>query len=555
MDDVSCVCPLTAVSSLDDDTVATVARAQVCVICLLMLSCCWIGRAHWLQSVTWIKTWRRRFVGAWALAFGLSTTDSFTVKVEEIVTEAREKRCRVFLVLLVAYQLTRLLLAAVYLHVCGVWSQPDMPCLRDLVLQPHFNMNIVMVTGCVTVSFLPLPRRKVADMTHALAYMCGIVSLFFHRDVLEFTHDIMQHTVERLLFALFVGNTKLMCVLNLADVVAFVARVTLSVVLPQRLLDFCGVPLACLFVSCMVETYTRSEAMAHLKERSSRQIENTVQELLHLICDAVVFLDGNLNVKSPSPKFDDLLMRQAHPNELCGTSFVKHMHESCVSYFHKFVHESRSQAQSLHVDLHDHGGSRFAVQLFVATFDDALEQVHTIVGVLEVTSDHRPLPLSTTKGLKSCGGSDQLVTIKSCDESQVAVWVNVLQGALPIVSCSTSFTSVGGPMAQGESFLAWVKGDKSGFLLWVQTMVNTNNTIASRKVNLTPHNIEVRATCRICVEEPEDDEDDDSSDPSLRIGRIELTNIKVLHPGVPKFVSRAEPRADIPQFSGKRLSM
>jgi len=82
---------------------------------------------------------------------------------------------------------------------------------------------------------------------------------------------------------------------------------------------------------------------------------------------------------------------------------------------------------------------------------------------------------------------------------------------------------------QGESFLAWVKGDKSAFLLWVQTMVNDKNTTGSIKVKLLPsqtNNIEIRARCKMCVEEG-DDEDDGSSEPE-RIGRIELTDIRLV---------------------------
>ena len=85
-------------------------------------------------------------------------------------------------------------------------------------------------------------------------------------------------------------------------------------------------------------------------------------------------------------------------------------------------------------------------------------------------------------------------------------------------------------MEHGESFFAWVKGDKSAFLLWVQTMVNDNNTEDSRKVNLLPskkNNIEIRTTCKIHVDDDHDDGDDDSSEPE-RVERIELTNMRIV---------------------------
>ena len=145
----------------------------------------------------------------------------------------------------------------------------------------------------------------------------------------------------------------------------------------------------------------------------------------------------------------------------------------------------------------------------------------------------RPHPLLSSRlkaeGSASSCSSGEPVSIKTCDGDPVAVWVDVINGDLPIVGCTAHFTSLGGPVEQGESFLAWVKGDKSAFLLWVQTMVNDKNTTGSIKVKLLPsqtNNIEIRARCKMCVEEG-DDEDDGSSEPE-RIGRIELTDIRLV---------------------------
>ena len=284
----------------------------------------------------------------------------------------------------------------------------------------------------------------------------------------------------------------------------------------------------CVLFSLIAEALTRSQARAQLTAMSSRQSENTVHDLLNLICDAVVFLDARLNIDTPSPKLDGLLLRRTDPGELCGTPFAKYVLESDAQRFLDFVQEDTSQ--SLHLNMRDMGGAHLRVQLFHTAFEDVFQQTHHVLGVREEMDStiQRELPLADTpaplfssrlrrEGSFSSGNSGEFVVIKSCDAKPVAVWVDVLGGGLPIVGCTTLFSSLAGrPVEQGESFLAWVQGDKSAFMLWVQTMVNGANTEESFKVtwrsSLT-NKMEIRSTCKMCVEEG-DEEDIESDEPS-----------------------------------------
>ena len=437
--------------------------------------------------------------------------------------------------------LLRLFFPCFQLHSYGVWGQSDIVSLRELVMDPLFLRNLVKLSCMLILAPCPLSHRKMGDMVHCVFHLSGVVSLFLYRDVLEFKEDLIVMGMLRMVFAVVCGNTALVCILNLMHTIAFILHAALMNVPGQGEISLVVVPISCVVVSMIVETSTRSQARAQLTMMSSSQSETTVHDLLNVICDAVVFLDGDLKVTSPSQKLDGLLLRRTDPGELCGTPFTKYVLDSDVIRFQNFIEEETGHGHSLHVDMRDQGGAGLSVQLFHTAFHDLFGQKHHIVGVREEMDfrTQRGLPLADTppplvsslwksKGSPSSGSSDELVSIKSCDGEPVAVWVNVIDGDLPIVGCTASFTSVGGPVEQEESFLAWVKGDKSAFLLWVKTMLNDQNTESSRKVNLLPsrkNNIEIRTTCTIFAKD-DDDSDDDSSEPR-RLARIELTKIRI----------------------------
>ena len=302
----------------------------------------------------------------------------------------------------------------------------------------------------------------------------------------------------------------------------------------------------CVLFSLTVEVFTRSQARAQLTARSSSQSERNVHDLLNIICDAVVFLDAALTVAVPSPKLDGLLLRRTDPRELCGTPFAKYMDDSDVHRFQKLTQVENGGGQSLHVDMRDQGGARLPVQLFHLAFDDLFEQKHHIVGVREEVDSQRELPLGDTSAPlmstrlravasgSSCS-SGEPVSIKPCDEEHIAVWVDAVKEGLPVVGCTAGFMGLGCTVEQGESFLAWVTGDRAAFLLWLQVTLHDEKKNDSIKVDLLPSrsHITIRTSCRVCVDDDDDDEDDDrddhdhSSEPRC-VARIELIDIRLV---------------------------
>ena len=95
----------------------------------------------------------------------------------------------------------------------------------------------------------------------------------------------------------------------------------------------------------------------------------------------------------------------------------------------------------------------------------------------ELPAEHGPAlaeihPLSDASSTSSAC-SEVFVPTRSCDEEPIAVCVDIFSEDLRILSCMSGFTSIGGPIQEGEGFLEWTKGNMVTVLKWVQHMVNT----------------------------------------------------------------------------------
>ena len=120
--------------------------------------------------------------------------------------DAREKRCRVFLFVLNAWFLARMVLPVVELHGHDVWCQPDAQSLSRVVWDPR-NMRVAaMLSGVLVLAPSSLSRRKVADLLHCLDHLCVAVTLFFHNDAVEFAEDVGLTATAHIMFACFVCN-------------------------------------------------------------------------------------------------------------------------------------------------------------------------------------------------------------------------------------------------------------------------------------------------------------------------------------------------------------
>ena len=380
------------------------------------------------------------------------------------MADKRERRCQMLVALLSTWSLFTLLLSGARLHLGGVWGEPDMDSLREILSHPRFYGQFILVVTMIFLVPTSCSRRTVADVLHFITQMCGMVGLLFHSDVLVFWEDVYVVTVQRLFFALFSGNSQLVLALNTVHAACLCVRIAASNVLEFDVPFLLAQPIVCVITSLMVESYTRSDAVAQLTAVLSSNNETTVQNLLNMMCDAVVLLDEDLKVKTSSPQFDALLLRQTKPDELCGTSFPMFLHESDQQRFRECAQDVNGNGRSIHVDVQDSGGSRLTLQLFHCCFKDLFAQTCHIVGVreeYEATMQREVLtqsgpsqlfvpPLPTLRDASSSASSrsDEFVPIRSCDEERIAVWFDIFSEELRILSCTAGFTCVGGPIQE-----------------------------------------------------------------------------------------------------------
>ena len=201
---------------MEDKVVPMLARAEVCAIYIIIFRCCWLAweyRAP-MRHCIWLKEMLLVLSDVWMRDFCGLSTDPFSRKVEEVMADKRERRCQMLVALLSTWSLFTLFLSGVRLHLGGVWGEPDMDSLREILSHPRFYGQFILVVTMIFLVPTSCSRRTVADVLHFITQMCGMVGLLFHSDVLVFWEDVSVVTVQRLFFALFGGNIQLVLALN-----------------------------------------------------------------------------------------------------------------------------------------------------------------------------------------------------------------------------------------------------------------------------------------------------------------------------------------------------
>ena len=242
------------------------------------------------------------------------------------------------------------------------------------------------------------------------------------------------------------------------------------------------------------QKYIHSEAGAIVAAMSSSSSEAAVQDLLGIMCDAVVVLDEHLAMASPSPKLDARLMLNVRD----GISFPSLFRVTDQARVAQFLADGGGAAQSLHANLRDVGGSRLGVQLFHKRFEDAFGRTRHVIGVVEEPDDERqaqPAPqddpeirLSSgwtvgddssrlgPEGSSSIGSSSSsaismdFIPIRVPDRDDLCeLQIDATSQHFRILACTASVTSIVGPMEDGRGLLDLVAShDQARFVHWVQ---------------------------------------------------------------------------------------
>ena len=116
-----------------------------------------------------------------------------------------------------------------------------------------------------------------------------------------------------------------------------------------------------------------------------------MQDLMGIMCDAVVVLDDDLVMVSPSLKLDALLLRCAPMISGDGGPLPSLFQVADQGRVVQFLTGCDGMAQSLHADLRDVHGSPVRVQLFHKRFVNVLGQTRRVIGVVEDSDKAQPM--------------------------------------------------------------------------------------------------------------------------------------------------------------------
>jgi len=292
--------------------------------------------------------------------------------------------------------------------------------------------------------------------------------------------------------------------------------------------------------SSVYDSLTRSETRRLLNATVSARSERTAHELLSLVCDAVITIDGSLCLEAPCPALDALLFNTSC-RPFVAVNFTGLICDNDTDRFRGFISDF-VRPQSMHLHLRDASGGRVASQLFHPRLERLGGHFSHVIGICEEPEVHfmRQLPhdvhaVPTTRLAQRSTLSEELVSLSSGESDclRCACTVDLRHENLPLLDSSPCFTAIVGPVSGGR-FRDWIVGDAQPFIVW---LVRCANDFAHGGVDPLPfehlvlhppHRRKLNPICAVCHarEAPESiahNEEEDEDDP-LPI-RIVLTNV------------------------------
>lgn len=555
----TCACSLTSLAPASDDVVTLFSRvlAGTTFVVVLLWSVIVLRFGVWCWTTTFASM--KKHVGLSVEEDADDGADFVRRKAREIMATScarRGLRCNIVLGAISYLFLVRNL---VQMHVACVWSgEPDVEFLRDVVLNGlHVDLIFGSVAGMVPMVF-PQISGSFVHAVHGLFYMLIMLHWWSFSDSLSLFWKNGLLTVVRVVCGILFGNSAFVVVLNVMYFVCAVVRVVSSDSLVEhaaKIMSFeIFVCLAICGVSVVHESSLRKEAIANAKAAIACRQERMAQELLTLLCDAIVYLDDSLRVRWPSPALASLMLQQSPLSQgYCGATLEELLCPEDRNRFRDFILGSGGRAQSIHVHLIDCSGIRVAVQLLHTPAEDLCGEICHLVGIREESDSERLLrqpPAATVDQFisdvvksgrtQSESGSDflPLSLLSSDSSSECEVCIDVLSNNLTFLECTPSFTSLGGPIRQGDGLLDWVSADESALVIWLQQSVNQmlggHATTPQRFRFVPPHHqpvIEIVADCELRDLENQDSLDENGSPDSnneVRV-RVIFANISELN--------------------------
>jgi len=264
----------------------------------------------------------------------------------------------------------------------------------------------------------------------------------------------------------------------------------------------------------------RRETMNILEASLASRSERTAQELLSLVCDAVITLNGSLSLETPSPALAALLFNRS-PGHFCGVGFTELICCADRHRFRSFIGDF-ARPQCMHLHLTDADGGMVAVQLFHTRLEGLLGQTSHVIGIREESEGqlmreppHYPDEGGGIGDVQHSVAVDDLVSLSSgaSDCLECSCTVDAMNDELTLLECSPCFTAVGGPL-QGGGMRDWIVGDAGSFHRWLVRSVNQlehGDDVSPMSVILNPPHSRllgpIRAVCHACEVFLDDDSD------------------------------------------------
>lgn len=138
-----------------------------------------------------------------------------------------------------------------------------------------------------------------------------------------------------------------------------------------------------------------AESRAQIAGRAASEGEAITMNLLSAICDAVVLLRPDLQLKAPSPKLNAMLLRQG--TSMAGTLFTNFIHPEDVGRFEEFIETQTAtpaRTGSFHCHLVDATGTKVAVQFFHSCTMGHDGKLNHAIGINEESQERDHFPVA-----------------------------------------------------------------------------------------------------------------------------------------------------------------
>jgi len=568
---LSCECPLSSISSSlsDGDILIAVQLLSVCTYFFSLLWCCTMTLTLIRMSV---GTWKKRWWVFWSNVVShltrrgtLARTDAIGRKTRQLVDVRRTKRIASGLCGVGVATLVYIIPNMSHLHEAGLWSGgADTHALRSFLFNGlHLDLLCLNFGSVVILGVHPSQRGWCVDVLHAIFMSFVVMHTWLYTDVVMFILRSGQEAVLRIAGGVLFGNARYVCLLNVLCSVVTGARIMISSVLSADAFLLISaeilISVTVTLVATVHESTWHNETLSVVEAASSSRSERNAQELLTLLCDVVLSLDGKLRVQKPSPSLATLLLAHC-AEDLCDTDFVNLMCTSDRERFLDFIHTCCGHAQCIHVHLRDICGNRVAVQILHTPSENALGEKCHLIGIREELNDtqHNASITDSANDFLSCSaesavyrsntergdrgssasGSDELIPLSSVSSTMSQACVacfDALSDNYELVECSPSFTAIGGPMHTADGLLDWIHGERAqtAFTTWVQEATNfmkvgETSTASHRFEFAPPHlqpSISVSADCELRLMDVAEDEDDRGDVLYVQITMSNLTRL------------------------------